>query len=191
MYHNILKVVRHGLPVSQELRGDLIIFPHSGPSAAKDSLRTRLAWLLGEIKVVLVGPEGSRDALAHWPELRRVLQIRPEVIYNHIRVRSRFDLVFRIEEAPSKLHEPHDELAADGLLSLACIEQMCQEANITDTLIETARFIQAEHEDEHHSAHSNEAVIAQDAETLLHRHMNDIADIRKECGTFSTTSVSS
>ena len=143
-YNNIVKVSKHGIERSQVLRGDFIIFPHSGHVIAKQSLRKRLAWLKAEIQVVLVGPEGSRDSLTKWPELHRVLRMRPDMIYNHLRLRERLDSVLGNQNDSSKLHEPGDTLDADGFLSFSSIAKMCEDTNFAETLIQNAHFLQTQ-----------------------------------------------
>jgi hypothetical protein len=156
---------------------------------AKQSLRKRLAWLLGEMKVVLVGPKGSRDSLAKWSELHRVLRMRPEVLYNHLRIRERLDRIYGNQNDSSKLHDPEDTLDDNGFLSFHSIVNLCEEINFTETLIRNARFLETD-DDDARVGPVTEGVLTADAEKMLQRHMDDIANVRTDPGTFSFTSVS-
>lgn len=81
------------------LKGNLIFFPHEGPRGflaaltSRLSLSERLDYLLAaDLRVVMIGPNGSRDNLGKWLMNRDVLRLRADVCLLHSSIRRALDL---------------------------------------------------------------------------------------------------
>ena len=85
----------YGLHVDGYLKGDLIYFPHEGPCEAVLAIEDRAAWIRerGAIQFVLAGEECKSDSLHRWMQATNVVRARPEVCYNHLRMRRRLEVV--------------------------------------------------------------------------------------------------
>ena len=75
-------VTRH-----KKLTSHHILFMHEGPTVNLKTIRDRLDLLFETFKVNLLGPAGTRDALAGRAIRMSTLQARAHVIYNHMLVR--------------------------------------------------------------------------------------------------------
>ena len=94
----------YGATTTSKLKGDIIYFPHDGPKVTADTLEERVAWIRGsDFRVVLVGPEDSKDKLSTWLLGRSVISARPHTCYNHMKVRAAID---RAMQNPSVSPEP-------------------------------------------------------------------------------------
>ena len=96
----------YGLHVDGYLRGDLIYFPHEGPTEAVLAIEDRAAWIRerGAIQFVLAGEDCKSDSLHRWMQATNVVRARPEVCYNHLRMRRRLEVVCGGRTAD--FHEP-------------------------------------------------------------------------------------
>ena len=89
-------------------RAPTVVFPHDGPQVAKVSLQERIRWLLADVRIVLVGPNGQRDNLAKWLLGRTVLVARARVLYNHLTIRHQLDKAMGIPSVPLELRGDGD-----------------------------------------------------------------------------------
>lgn len=125
------------------LKGNLIFFPHEGPRGFLAALSTRLSLserldylLAADLRVVMIGPSGSRDNLGKWLINRDVLRLRADVCVLHLSIRRALDLalgnpdptpeidaderaefVRRVASFPDELHEKvrHADSAAEDI----------------------------------------------------------------------------
>ena len=75
-----------------KLRGHFISFLHDGPDEVgkfvANTIRNRKADFLKKVKVVFMGPDGSRDVLAQRLMQSEQMKMRPTVVYNYLVLRN-------------------------------------------------------------------------------------------------------